>query len=81
MIFLSKSNPKLDNSALKSEFEIEPKSLPPVPDFALIFISSLTNFFAILLASSISFFSLNSLCLIFSAKTFLAEGVARIAKP
>ena len=73
MIFLSKSNPELDNSALRSEFEIEPNNLPPVPDFALILISSLESFFAILLASSTSSFSLNSLCLMFSAKNLFSR--------
>ena len=79
IIFLSKSYPRLDNSLFKSELEIEPNSFPPVPDLAPIFKSNLLSFFTNLLASSTDFFSLNSLCLMFSAKTFFEDGVARIA--
>ena len=60
---------------------MEPNNFPPVPDLAPIFNSNLVSFLTNLLASSTIFFSLNSLCLIFSAKTFFEDGVASIANP
>ena len=78
---MSKSKPALVNSAFKSIFDIDPNSFPPVPDFAEILISNLSSFLDTLLASSIIFLSLNSLCLIFSANTFFEEDVAKTAKP
>ena len=44
IIFLSKSKPSLANSLFKSELEIEPNSLPPVPDLTEILISNLLSF-------------------------------------
>ena len=81
IIFLSKSKPRLDNSLFRSVLDIEPNNLPPVPDLADILSSNLSSFLTNLLASSITFFSLNSLCLMFSAKTFFEDGVASIASP
>ena len=59
----------------------DPNNLTPSPTLALILSSSAEIFFSILLASSIIFLSLTTCCLIFSAKIFLAVGVARIADP
>ena len=64
-----------------SIFEIEPKSLPSGPTFVFTLISNFSIFLANLFASSIIAFSLKAFCLRFSAKTFLAEVVARTALP
>ena len=78
---MSNSKPELVNSVFRSVFDIDPNNLPPAPDFAEILISNLSNFVDIFLASSITFFSLNSLCFMFSAKTFFEDEVAKMAKP
>ena len=60
---------------------MEPNNLLPSPALAFIFNSNSVIFLANLFASSIIFLSLTACCLIFSARTFLADDVAKIAEP
>ena len=59
----------------------EPNNLSPVPTLDAIFTSKLDNASDIVFASSINFCSLKARCFKFSAKTFLADTVAKIACP
>ena len=72
----------MSRSALAtSAFEIEPNNLPSGPTFTEIFSSNLEILVAVFSAASIIDFSLKAFCFKFSARTFFADSVARIALP
>jgi len=79
--FLSIVVPDLAIDSAKLMLFTEPNNLSPVPTFEAILISKPLIVSAIAFASSINLASLYALCLTFSANTFFAEEVAKIACP
>ena len=79
--FLSMSVPALANASARLILLTDPNNLSPDPTFDEILISYPLIVVACLLASSTNLASLKARCFKFSANTFFAEEVAKIACP
>ena len=80
MNFLSITCPLFSKAVAISALVTEPNNFSP-PALAVILISNALIASASAFASATNFASLCAFCFKFSAKTFLAEGVAKTAKP
>jgi hypothetical protein len=78
--FLSIDCPFASKACAISALVIDPNNFSP-PAFAVIFISKALIASAVAFASATTLASLCAFCFKFSAKTFLAEEVAKIAAP